>query len=80
MPKYTEDRCGGCNLITSPERLFKKVVAFVNKATKKSVRQRTVMWLCDDCMKADDDFKMPARSGPGHTSPALERARRIEMS
>ncbi len=77
MPKYTEDRCGRCSNITSPERLFTKTVRFKNKSTKKVHRERTVIWLCDTCMEADEQYNAPAYSGPGHTSPALERARSI---
>lgn len=77
---YTEPRCSRCNLIVSLERLFKKTASFYSKKTNKLVRQRVVEWLCDECMEGDEDYNRPSYSGPGHTSPALERARSIDRN
>lgn len=80
MAHYQEYRCSGCGNITSPELLTgKKVVFYVLKTPKKTVKSVTIAWLCEACVAIDPDFVRPAYSGPGNTSPALERVRKDEV-
>ena len=80
MSFYTEDRCTGCDQITSPELMVIKQVNFLERTKRgKIIKSRVVAWLCEDCTEKDADFNLPAYSGPGNTSAPLERVRRGEV-
>jgi hypothetical protein len=73
---YQEHRCSGCDNITSPELLtVKKAVFYPKGQPKKTVKSVVLAWLCEACLEKDPDFNRPPYSGPGHTSPALQRVR-----
>lgn len=79
MPHYSENRCGRCGLLTSPELLtIKKVVFAPRTRPQKTVKSRTVVWLCERCLEDDADWNRKAYDSPGHTSPGLERAKVIQ--
>jgi hypothetical protein len=47
----------------------------------KVLRSRTVAWKCDDCLKVDPYYNLPAFSGaPGMKSESLERVREAEAN
>jgi hypothetical protein len=80
MSFYSEDRCTGCNQLTSPELMVTKQVNFLERTRRgKVIKSRVVAWLCEECTEADPDFQLPAYSGPANTSAALERVRRDEV-
>lgn len=81
MPHYTEDKCTACGNITSPELLTIVRVNFSpRKQPQKVIRSRSVAWLCEKCLDANEIWNSPAYKGsPGMTSPALERVRRGEV-
>jgi hypothetical protein len=76
MSHYSVDVCSVCGDKTSPERLTIKKVSFSPRLNPRQVkRSRARAWLCPPCLEKDPDYTAPAYSGPGHTSPALERVR-----
>jgi len=80
MPGYSEYKCSVCLRKTLRELLTAKKIAFTTMgAGAKTLRTRTVGWLCDECIEVDEDYIRPAYSGaPGMQSPALERVRAAE--
>lgn len=76
MPHYTTDRCSVCGLLASKELLTIKRVNFMKRLTpSKTLKSRTVAWLCEKCLSNDPEWNTKRYSGPGHTSEALERVR-----
>jgi hypothetical protein len=73
MPHYSEPKCGVCHQLTSKVRLYAKKVVFTKVGSLNTVRSRTRLWICNTCLEDDPDWNAEAYSGPGHTSPALER-------
>lgn len=79
MPHYSEDRCSECGNFCSKELLTVKRATFHPRTQPSKVtRSRTVSWLCETCREKDPDWNREAFNGPGHTSPARERARKID--
>lgn len=85
MPRFTDsDHCSRCKKYVSRELVTVKTIQFTElpdrtagarRKAPKVLKQRTVDYLCEKCRDADPEWNIPAFSGPGHTSPALERTR-----
>lgn len=81
MPHYTEYTCGKCGKCKPRERLLRKEVLFKTMGPKPSVaRQRTVGFICFDCVEDDNDFQIPAYASPGQKSAAKERLDKIKAA
>jgi hypothetical protein len=80
MPGYSEYKCSVCQRETLRDLLTAKKISFTTMgAGAKTLRTRTVAWLCDECILVDEDYTREAYSGaPGMQSPALERVRAAE--
>lgn len=80
MPHYTDYKCSACGRETLRDLLTAKKITFTDMGPgAKTKRQRTVAWLCDECLPLDEDYLRPAYSGsPGMKSEALERVREAE--
>lgn len=60
--------CSDCGGRSTREDLMAKRVSFTTiGSTPKTVRSRTVKWLCEVCMMRDPDFNLdPRTSAPGN--------------
>lgn len=80
MPHYTRYECSVCNRVSLRELLIaKKVVFSALGPGGKTVRSRTIKWLCTDCLPKDEHWNIEPYSGaPGLKSEPLERVRAAE--
>lgn len=80
MPGYTDYICSACGRETLRDLLVAKKISFTGLGSgAKTIRTRTVAWVCDECIEVDVDWNRPAYSGaPGMKSAALERVRAAE--
>lgn len=81
MPHYSDNKCTNCGNHCSKELLtIRKVIFTARTQPSKVLKSRTTDWLCEECRDEDPDWNRKAFDAPGHTSPALERARKISGS
>lgn len=79
MPHYTDYRCGQCGKTCLRDLLVVKKIVFAKLgAGGKTVRSRTKVWLCPDCLEVDPDYKTQAFDAPGMKSGPLERVRELQ--
>jgi hypothetical protein len=78
MPSYTDYKCGKCHKPTERELLIVKRAVFVPIGRgAKIVKNRTIMWLCDDCLKLDPDWNRESHDAPGLKSVTRENVREL---
>jgi hypothetical protein len=80
MPHYSDYKCSVCKRPTERILLVAKKAVFSPLGPgAKTIKSRTLAWLCDECLPKDEDFQREAHSGaPGLKSPALERVRALD--
>lgn len=81
MPHYTDYVCSECGKeVTRDEarrgKLVRKIVQFVTFGERpKIVKSITTMFLCEEDMQKDDDYRRAPNRGPGQRSAGLEKVR-----
>lgn len=70
--RHIKYKCTGCGTESSHEKLTVKRAVFTTMGQNfKTIRSRTVGWLCETCRNADNDWKRERGDAPGMANTRL---------
>jgi hypothetical protein len=85
VPHYTDYSCHDCGATFSQSeaqagKLMRKTVQFQTFGNKpRTVRSRTIKFVCINCITVDPEYNIESFRAPGQLSQGLERVRVAEL-